>query len=594
MSVRYDIVVPTVGRASLGALLAALAAQTDLDEAGPERILLVDDRPDPMRARLGVSITPKRARILDLDLPAPFLARVGVLRSGGRGPAAARNVGWRAAGSAWVAFLDDDVVPPAEWCRRLAADLAAAGPRVAGVQGRIVVPLPPERRPTDWERNVVGLERARWATADLAYCRAALAEVGGFDERFTRNYREDADLALRLTGAGWEIAQGERTIVHPVGPASAWKSVTAQAGNADDALMRKLHGRSWRQRAGAPSGRLPRHAATATAGLVALTAAATAARERRTARSPSLAAKRPRARRRTGGTGSAWATQIATASAVAWAAGTAELAWARIAPGPRTPAEIATMLATSLAMPFAATVHRLRGELRAGSAPPRAPEPPAAVLFDRDGTLVADVPYNGEPDEVAPMPGAAEALALLRSAGIPAGIVSNQSGIGRGLLHAHQVAAVNARVEALLGPLWPVEICPHAPADGCDCRKPAPGLILAAARKLGVPLSRCAVIGDIGADMEAARAADARGILVPTPVTRREEVTAAAEVAPDLPTAVRALLGAHLPADGAGTRDTADGLRGGVSGGGVSRRRRATPGTDGLAVQGPQREGLAA
>jgi histidinol phosphatase-like enzyme len=86
--------------------------------------------------------------------------------------------------------------------------------------------------------------------------------------------------------------------------------------------------------------------------------------------------------------------------------------------------------------------------------------------------------------------------------------------------------------------------CPHGPGHGCDCRKPAPGLIVRAARHLGVDLERCVVVGDIGADMEAARAAGARGILVPTPVTREEEVAAAETVAPDLGAAVDQILGA--------------------------------------------------
>jgi histidinol-phosphate phosphatase family protein len=122
-------------------------------------------------------------------------------------------------------------------------------------------------------------------------------------------------------------------------------------------------------------------------------------------------------------------------------------------------------------------------------------------------------------------------------------VVSNQSGIGRGLLTETEVAAVNRRVEELLGPLGPWLVCPHAPDAGCECRKPAPGLVLAAAERLGVEPERCAVVGDIGADLEAARAAGARGVLVPTPRTRREEVEAALERAGDLGEAVDLLLG---------------------------------------------------
>ncbi|MFP5218723.1 MAG: D-glycero-alpha-D-manno-heptose-1,7-bisphosphate 7-phosphatase [Actinomycetes bacterium] len=172
------------------------------------------------------------------------------------------------------------------------------------------------------------------------------------------------------------------------------------------------------------------------------------------------------------------------------------------------------------------------------------PERPAAVLFDRDGTLVVDVPYNGDPDRVELVPGAREALDRLRAAGIPTAVVSNQSGIARGLLTRAQVDAVNARVAELLGPLGPVLVCPHGPDDGCDCRKPAPGLVLQAAAALGVPPERCAVVGDIGADVGAALAAGARPVLLPTPVTRPGEVAAAPEVAPDLLAAVDLLLGA--------------------------------------------------
>lgn len=157
-----------------------------------------------------------------------------------------------------------------------------------------------------------------------------------------------------------------------------------------------------------------------------------------------------------------------------------------------------------------------------------------AVLFDRDGTLVVDVPYNGDPALVQPVPQAAAALARLRAAGIATGVVTNQSGIARGLLTRADADACHDRLAALVGPLGPVMVCEHGPDDGCACRKPAPGLVLQAAEALGVDPSECAVVGDIGADVGAALAAGARPVLVPTPVTRREEVDAAPEVAPDL------------------------------------------------------------
>jgi histidinol-phosphate phosphatase family protein len=538
----FDVVVPTVGRPSLHALLDALAPQA---ERLPGRVLLVGDR----RGRGGP--------LLPGGPPAALAGRVEVLQVGpdadrGRspsrrrvrplGPAAARNLGWRAATAPWVAFLDDDVVPGPTWAADLAADLAGLPPEVAGSQGRLRVPLPAGRRPGDWERNVHGLEGARWATADLAYRRAVLAELGGFDERFPRAYREDADLALRAVRAGYRFARGRRVTTHPVRQAGWLVSVRLQVGNADDALMRALHGPRWREAAGVPRGRRRRHLALTAAGLLALA---------------TLAAGRRR---------------LALAAAAGWLAGTGELAWARIAPGPRDPAEVATMLATSVLIPPAASWHWLAG-LAAARRKVRRPGPavarhevgrpgpavarprrraparggdgrPAAVLLDRDGTLVADVPYNGDPRLVTPMPGARLALSRLRAAGVPTAVVSNQSGIGRGLLTREQVAAVNRRVEELLGPLGPWLLCPHRPQDGCRCHKPGPGLVERAAAALGVDPRDCVVIGDVAADVAAARAAGAGAVLVPTPATRPDEVAAAAAVAADLATAVDLVLGA--------------------------------------------------
>ncbi|HEX4812662.1 MAG TPA: HAD-IIIA family hydrolase [Nonomuraea sp.] len=159
---------------------------------------------------------------------------------------------------------------------------------------------------------------------------------------------------------------------------------------------------------------------------------------------------------------------------------------------------------------------------------------PGAVLFDRDGTLIRDVPYNGDPRRVEPMPGALDALARLRRADVPVAVVTNQSGVAKGLVSPDEMDQVNARVEELLGPFDAWAICVHDETDGCTCRKPAPGLVIRAAAVLDVSPRDCVVVGDIGRDMEAARAAGARGILVPTDLTRPEEIEQAPEVADDL------------------------------------------------------------
>jgi cellulose synthase/poly-beta-1,6-N-acetylglucosamine synthase-like glycosyltransferase len=339
--------VPTLGRPSLTVLLDALASGDSAPS--PVEVLVVDDRADRRE-----------------PLTAPGAK---VLTGRAAGPAAARNVGWRAARSEWVAFLDDDVVPDPDWLVRLVADLAAAGPEVGGVQGRVRVPLPAGRRPTDWERVTAGLAEGEWITADMAYRTAALEGAGGFDERLPRAFREDAELAHRVRAAGWRLVRGERAVTHPVRPESRWVSVRAQRGNADDALLRRLYGPRWREVLGVPPGRRHRHAAVTAAAAAALTcAAAGALTHRRTRRDLGVVVGRkanekgiratttPRSR----WNGRGWYAAAATA-ATAWLTGTAEFAAARIAPGPRDRREVVTMLATSVAIPPVATAHWLRG-----------------------------------------------------------------------------------------------------------------------------------------------------------------------------------------------------------------------------------------
>lgn len=493
----WSIVVPTIGRPSLGALLDSVRRSSLVTGLALPRVVVVDDRPGPRRS---------------LDRPdSPRLAGVTVRHSGGRGPAAARNVGWRATETDWVAFLDDDVVVSENWLADLVQDLDQPA-SVAGVAGRITVPLPADRRPTDWERGTAGLETARWITADMAYRGDVLRLVGGFDERFPRAFREDADLALRVLDAGFGLAPGERRTTHPVRPSGWWASLHQQRGNADDVLMDRLHGRDWRRRAEAPSGRRPCHLLTS--GFALTVPVALLLRRRRTA----------------------------VVAGAGWAILTADFSWRRIRPGPRDRAEVLKMLSTSAAIPLAASWHWARALLRRSS--PGAPRQswPAAVLIDRDGTIVKDVPYNGDPDRVEPMPGAAAALQRLRHAGIPIAVISNQSGIGRGLLDAVEVDAVNRRIDELLGPFDAWLVCPHTDADGCDCRKPMPGLVRQAARRLGVAPEACVVIGDIGADIGSARAAGARAILVPTSETRPDEVQSAPQRAKTLIDAVDIVL----------------------------------------------------
>lgn len=162
-----------------------------------------------------------------------------------------------------------------------------------------------------------------------------------------------------------------------------------------------------------------------------------------------------------------------------------------------------------------------------------------AILFDRDGTLIVDRPGNTDPAAIELMPHAADALALAREWGYAVGVVTNQPAVSYGEIDHAQLFLLHARIEELAGPIDGWFVCIHGSADGCECRKPEPGLILAASARLGVSPERCTVIGDIGADVEAAQAAGASSVLVPTAVTRAEEIAAAPVVAPDVLEAVR-------------------------------------------------------
>jgi histidinol-phosphate phosphatase family protein len=406
-----------------------------------------------------------------------------------------------------VVFLDDDIRLPAGWSDDLLADLSAADGSIAGVQGAIVVPAPTDRARTDWERSTQGLQNAFWATADMAYRRKALERAAGFDERFPRAYREDSDLALRLRNSGWLLLRGRRFVQHPTRAEDFWVSVRVQRGNSDDALMRALHGPRWRALAGCPRGRFRWHVLATLSGLAALLAAMAGWR------------------------------RIAAATGAAWLAMTAEHIWTRTAHGPRTRDEIIRMVVTSTIIPPVAVGYRARGWRRHRAAW-QWPGPVRAVLFDRDGTLIQDVPYNIDPARVIPANGAPQAVRRLRNAGISLGVVTNQSGVGRGLISPDQLAAVNGRVDELLGPFQTWQVCPHTAEDSCACRKPASGMILAAAEALGVPAHQIVVIGDVGADVRAAEAAGVRSVMVPNGATRSDEVTDAPVVARNLTAAV--------------------------------------------------------
>ena len=179
---------------------------------------------------------------------------------------------------------------------------------------------------------------------------------------------------------------------------------------------------------------------------------------------------------------------------------------------------------------------------------------PKAVLLDRDGVINFDSPdYILSPDQWLPIPGSLEAIAALTRAGIPTAIVSNQSALGRGMFDTATMQAIHARmiaaIEAAGGRIAHTAYCPHAPEDGCDCRKPRPGLIVEALAALGIDAGDALMIGDSARDVEAAVAVGVRPVLVQSGYGDAEAILAKARrlvpdiaVYDDLAAAVDALL----------------------------------------------------
>ncbi|MCS7207296.1 MAG: HAD family hydrolase [Dehalococcoidia bacterium] len=141
-----------------------------------------------------------------------------------------------------------------------------------------------------------------------------------------------------------------------------------------------------------------------------------------------------------------------------------------------------------------------------------------AVFLDRDGTLIEDIPYLRDPEQVRLLPGAGEALAILQRKGFALVVVSNQSGIGRGLVRPEELQAVHRRLEERLlaygvrldGAFY----CPHAPWEGCTCRKPQPGLLLQAAQQLNLDLKQSFLVGNADTDIAAGKSVGCRTVLL--------------------------------------------------------------------------------
>lgn len=151
----------------------------------------------------------------------------------------------------------------------------------------------------------------------------------------------------------------------------------------------------------------------------------------------------------------------------------------------------------------------------------------AAVFFDRDGTLNEEVEFLSRPEQLVLIPGAATAVREVNDRGMAACIISNQSGVARGILSESDLIPIHEALERELARegarIDRIYYCPHHPTAGippynteCDCRKPLPGMLRRAEREMGIDLPRSFVVGDRLIDVQAGQAAGARGILVLT------------------------------------------------------------------------------
>jgi glycosyltransferase involved in cell wall biosynthesis len=319
MTLRASVVVPTFNRPDLlDRCLQALVSQEI--EPWSFEIIVADDAASEATCRQTERWTGAARE------HGTFIRYVPT--GGQRGPAAARNAGWRAATGEIIAFTDDDCIPQPGW---LTAGLSACTGLIAAVDGRVVMPLPAE--PTDYEKNAAGLEQAEFVTANCFYRRDILEAVDGFDEQFRAAWREDSDLFFRVLDLGLPVGHAsDAVVVHPIRPARWGVSISQQQKTIYNALLYRKHTARYRERIQAsPPWRY----------YCIVGSLATAL-----------------------GTGLLGRRRTALAAAGVWAVMTGRFAAERLAGTARTPAHVAEMIVTSAIIPPLAVYWRIRGAVR--------------------------------------------------------------------------------------------------------------------------------------------------------------------------------------------------------------------------------------
>jgi glycosyltransferase involved in cell wall biosynthesis len=236
MKPRLSVVIPTYRRPDL--LLRCLnAVFNQCMPTGSFEVIVVDDGHHDETKRL----------VMELSRDLGPSGSLRYLRpEHGRGPAVARNAGWRAARSDLIAFTDDDTIPASYWLSEGERALRDR-PGIVAICGRVSVPMPAS--PTDHARMTEGLATAEFVTANAFVRREAMEKVDGFDERFTRAWREDSDLHFRLMAEAGPVGRClDAEVVHPVRVAPWGLSLSQQRNVYFDALLYKKHPRLYRER----------------------------------------------------------------------------------------------------------------------------------------------------------------------------------------------------------------------------------------------------------------------------------------------------------------------------------------------------------
>lgn len=240
MPIKVSIIIPTYNRPGL-LKRCVLALLTQHFSENEYEIIIATDGPDEPTSSMVAGIIQSEP-VSNLDCYSLETKK---------GPAAARNLGWKMAKGELILFTDDDCIPSPEWIKNYADAFDGYDESLIAFTGKIIVPR--SAKPTDFELNTAHLETADFVTANCACSRSALEVVNGFNEAFTMAWREDSDLEFKLLEKRIPIKKiEEAVVVHPVRKAAWGVSLKEQKKAIFNALLFKTHPELYKQRIYSP------------------------------------------------------------------------------------------------------------------------------------------------------------------------------------------------------------------------------------------------------------------------------------------------------------------------------------------------------